>query len=136
MPTITNAASVGATTSTEPAKPTSGVLDKDGFLKLLTVQLRQQDPMSAAQDPSQSINQMTQFSMLEQITNLAKATEQADAAARMDHAVGLLGRTVTVRHDGQAHTGTVERVDVVAGKPSLTVAGVAGIDPSTLTEVR
>lgn len=134
MPSIS---ALGA--SPPPAAPgatTPGTLDKDGFLKLLTAQLRQQDPMSAAQDPSQSVNQMTQFSILEQLTNLAKTTEQAGQSARMDQAVGLLGRTVSLIRDGQTHTGQVERVDLVKGNPSLTVGGIGGIDPSTLTEVR
>ncbi len=131
---LTATGAAAATTAPDPAK--HGVLDKDGFLKLLTAQLRQQDPMAAAQDPSQSVNQMTQFTMVEQLTNLAKSTEESLASTRMDRAVGLLGRTVTYLRDGAAQTGVVERVDLVDGKPSLTVAGASGVDPSGLTEVR
>jgi flagellar basal-body rod modification protein FlgD len=134
--TTTATTSTAATSATRPSAEGQGVLDKDGFLKLLTAQLRQQDPMSAAQDPSQSVAQMTQFSMLEQITNLARSTEESLASTRMDRAVGLLGRTVSFRRDGATQTGVVERVDLVDGKPSLTVAGRAGVDPAALTEVR
>ncbi len=140
-PSVTSAtagttATSGASRAAAPSASKQGVLDKDGFLKLLTAQLRQQDPMSAAQDPSESVAQMTQFSMLEQITNLAKSTEESLASMRMDRAVGLLGRTVSFRRDGATQTGVVERVDLVDGKPSLTVAGRTGVDPAALTEVR
>ncbi len=134
---ISNLSATGAVTgTTAPSASKQGVLDKDGFLKLLTAQLRQQDPMSASQDPSQSVAQMTQFSMLEQITNLAKSTEESLSSSRMDRAVGLLGRTVSYVRDGVTHSGVVERVDLVEGRPSLTVAGVTGIDPAGLSEVR
>ncbi len=134
---ISNLSATGAAAgATAPSASKQGVLDKDGFLKLLTAQLRQQDPMSAAQDPSQSVAQMTQFSMLEQITNLARSTEESLASTRMDRAVGLLGRTVSYLRDGATQTGVVERVDLVEGRPSLTVAGVSGVDPAALSEVR
>ncbi len=134
---ISNLSATGAAAgATAPSASKQGVLDKDGFLKLLTAQLRQQDPMSASQDPSQSVAQMTQFSMLEQITNLAKSTEESLSSTRMDRAVGLLGRTVSYVRDGVTHSGAVERVDLVEGRPSLTVAGVSGVDPAALSEVR
>ncbi len=134
---ISNLSATGAATgTTAPSASKQGVLDKDGFLKLLTAQLRQQDPMSASQDPSQSVAQMTQFSMLEQITNLAKSTEESLSSSRMDRAVGLLGRTVSYVRDGVTHSGVVERVDLVGGTPSLTVAGRSGVDPAALSEVR
>ena len=51
-------------------------------------------------------------------------------------AVGLIGRTVTwADEDGVAHTGTVEKVSTVDGKPSLTVGGTDGVDPSSITQV-
>ncbi len=136
MPLSSLSAAGAAPATTAPSAPKQGVLDKDGFLKLLTAQLRQQDPMSAAQDPSQSVAQMTQFSMLEQITNLAKSTEESLSSSRLDRAVGLLGRTVSYLRDGARQTGVVERVDLVDGRPSLTVAGRSGVDPAALSEVR
>ena len=50
--------------------------------------------------------------------------------------MSLIGRTVTyLDQDEISHTGTVEKVTVTDGKPSLTVAGSDGIDPSTITQV-
>ena len=45
-------------------------LDKDGFLKLLTAQLKNQDPQSQ-QDPNEYFNTISQMTMVEQLTNLA-----------------------------------------------------------------
>ena len=83
------------------------------------------------------IAQMTQFSMLEQMTNMATANADIAAAGRMSQAVTLLGRTVTyMDSDGATQTGTVEQVAVVDGAPSLTIGGVTGISTSQLTQVR
>jgi flagellar basal-body rod modification protein FlgD len=51
-------------------------------------------------------------------------------------AIGLIGRTVSyVDANDEIHTGIVEKVTTAGGTPSLTVAGVDGIDPSTITQV-
>jgi hypothetical protein len=52
--------------------------------------------------------------------------------------VSLIGRTVTYpdMNTGALTTGTVERVEWMSGSPSLTVGGVAGIDPDSVTAVQ
>jgi flagellar basal-body rod modification protein FlgD len=126
---------IGYTPTTPSASSTSG-LGKDTFLKLLVAQMRQQNPMDPTDD-KEMIAQMTQFSMLEQITNVATANTDIAAASRVSQAVTLIGRTVTyMAADGTTQTGAVEQVAVVDGKPSLTVGGVAGISTSQLTQVR
>lgn len=47
-------------------------LGKDAFMKILVTQLKNQDPLEPLQD-REFISQMTQFSNLEQITNLGKS---------------------------------------------------------------
>jgi flagellar basal-body rod modification protein FlgD len=130
---ITNS-SLGTTTQSTQAPSTD--LDKNGFLKLLTEQMRNQDP-SSSNDPTQYFQQISMMTMVEQLTNMAAlaSTEAKQAAA--GRAEALLGRTVTYKGtDGTPVTGVVERVDLAGDKPTITVGGVDKIDPGTLQEVR
>ena len=52
----------------------SQVLDKDAFLKLMMVQLQNQNPLSPT-DNTEYMNQMAQFSSVEQLSNIAKTQE-------------------------------------------------------------
>ncbi|WP_102271455.1 flagellar hook assembly protein FlgD [Cytobacillus massiliigabonensis] len=58
----------------EQRKTGSDILGKDDFLKILMVQLQNQDPTSPLQDKD-FIAQMATFSTLEQITNMGKTME-------------------------------------------------------------
>jgi flagellar basal-body rod modification protein FlgD len=115
--------------ATQAAKSgANSAMGKDQFLKLFVAQLQHQDPMSPMND-SEFMGQMASFSTLEQVSNLAN--ENA-----LSNAIGLIGRTVTYRaKDGSTHTGAVEKVSTVDGKPSLTVGGTAGVDPSSISQV-
>jgi flagellar basal-body rod modification protein FlgD len=127
---------IGYTPSTTTTSAAGNSLGKDTFLKLLVAQMRQQNPMDPTDD-KEMIAQMTQFSMLEQMTNMATANAQIVSSSKMGQAVTLLGRTVTyLGGDGVAQTGTVDQVRLVEGEPQLTVGGVEGITTSQLTEVR
>ena len=111
-------------------------MDTDGFLKLFVAQLQHQDPNSPM-DTADSMNQMASFSMVEQITAMAKESSNIADSLDTSSAVSLIGRTVTyMGTDNVEKTGTVERV--VTGKDgtaSLTVAGTAGINPTSITQV-
>jgi flagellar basal-body rod modification protein FlgD len=139
MPTIPAPTPATPATPGAPVAPkaTGPSLGKDDFLKLLVGQLRNQDPMNPSSD-TDFIGQMAQFSQLEQTTNMASAN--AELAAQQDgaRAVALLGRTVTYPDtaSGASTTGVVEKVQWAAGIPSLTVGGVAGIDPQSVTAVQ
>ena len=111
-------------------------IDKDGFLKLFVAQMQHQDP-TASQDPGESMQQMTQFSMLEQMTNMAAENAKIAQSLSTSNAVGLIGRTVTyLDADKVEQTGKVEGVTTGKdGKTSLTVAGKTGIDPTSITQV-
>src|SRR3954454_11420118 len=106
--TATTTTSATTATPATTKKATDNILGKDDFLKLMVAQMKNQDPMNPADDKD-NIAQMAQFSSLEQITNLAKATQ--DLANRMSLAqnVGLLGHDVTyTTTDGTAATGPVD----------------------------
>jgi flagellar basal-body rod modification protein FlgD len=118
----TGASAPGATT-----KKDQSFLGKDDFLKLLIAQLKNQDP-SNAQDMESMTQQMTQFSMLEQLTNLAAASESSNVSLARTHAVELLGKTVSYKAaDGTIQEGVVEHVDTTASAPRLTIGGRPGL---------
>jgi flagellar basal-body rod modification protein FlgD len=133
---------IASTSPTTPASSTqssvvnkNGLLDKDDFLKLFVAQMQHQDPMSPM-DNEQMVAQMTQLSSVEQLTNLASTNATMAQSLASSAAVGLIGRTVTWTDDADAvHTGVVEKVSTKDGAPSLTVAGTAGVAPSSITQV-
>ena len=126
----------GAQSGSTSASNPSAALDKDGFLKLFVAQLQHQDP-SSPMDTNDSMQQMSSFSMVEQITNMASTNTKIAASLNTSSAVGLIGRTVTyLDASDQLQTGKVEKVATSKdGVSTITVAGKAGVDPSTITEV-
>jgi flagellar basal-body rod modification protein FlgD len=136
---MTNVTGTGSTTPSTTAAATTNpksILGKDDFLKLLIGQMQNQDPLNPS-DPTQQMGEMTQFAILEQITNLGQSQQASAENDYEQQAVGLVGRTVTyVRDDGSSATGLVQSVTFTSRGPELTVDGVAGIAPVTVTEVR
>jgi flagellar basal-body rod modification protein FlgD len=128
MPSIPSV-NTSPTAGTQAAKSgANSAMGKDQFLKLFVAQLQHQDPMNPMQD-SDFMGQMASFSTLEQVSNLAGENAKSNA-------IGLIGRTVTYKDkDGAEHTGAVEKVSTKDGKPSLTVGGTEGVDPSSISQV-
>jgi flagellar basal-body rod modification protein FlgD len=128
MPSIPSV-NTSPTAGTQAAKSgANSAMGKDQFLKLFVAQLQHQDPMNPMQD-SDFMGQMASFSTLEQVSNLAGENAKSNA-------IGLIGRTVTYKDkDGAEHTGAVEKVSTKDGKPSLTVGGTDGVDPSSISQV-
>jgi flagellar basal-body rod modification protein FlgD len=126
----------GPQTGTQAASNPNAALDKDGFLKLFVAQLQHQDPTSPM-DTNDSMQQMSSFSMVEQITNMAASNTKIAASLNTSSAVGLIGRTVTyVDSSDKLVTGKVEKVATSKdGVATITVGGLAGIDPSKIIEV-
>ena len=121
---------LGVPTPTGPATSSaqSGFMGKDDFLKVLVAQMKYQDPTSPT-DIEGMTQQMTQFSILEQLTNLNKSSERDDAVA-------LIGKEVTVLdREGGTFTGTVTGVDLGGISPKLTVGERQGIDPAQIESV-
>ncbi len=87
-----------AIASSGTAEESPQVLGKEDFLRLLTTQLRYQDPLNPLSNEA-FIAQTAQFSSLEQLQNMNKALEQLTAQLSGNGAAGaapLLGREVTV----------------------------------------
>ncbi len=128
--------STGTVGGASNQKKDASFLGKDDFLKLLIAQLKNQDP-SNAQDMESMTQQMTQFSMLEQLTNLAETTQASNVSLARTHAVELLGKTVTYKaKDGTTKEGVVGHVDVTASAPRLKIGADEGLLLADVVGVR
>ncbi|MBR6153275.1 MAG: flagellar hook assembly protein FlgD [Treponema sp.] len=90
-------------------KTTTQSLGKDDFLKLLIVQMQNQDPTDPM-DNTEFIAQMAQFSTLEQMTNLNSSFEQMSSILTSNSAVGTLGKTVQIDLGDTTTAGVVQAV--------------------------
>ncbi len=134
----------GATTAPQGASSTGGTnqLGKDDFLKLLTAQLANQDPLQPV-DNQAFIAQLAQFSSLEQMQNV---TTKLDAPAAVTVVVqDGTGRTVRTMALGGHDAGTFDlgwdgRDDqgnaLPAGHYKLSISAKAADGSSPAVEVR
>ena len=114
--------------STNKTTANQDAFGKDAFMKLLVEQMRHQSPTDPS-DGQQWINQMTQFSMLEQMQQQSAAQVKATAA-------GYLGATVSWQDaKKQSGQGVVEKIDFTDTEPTLTVAGHAGVKVGEVSDV-
>ena len=91
-----------AGTSTSTTKTASSTLGKDDFLKLLTTQLSNQDPLDPMDDKDMTA-QLAQFSSLEQLTNISAGIDTLNATmnqGQLTNAVSYIGKSV--RADGSS----------------------------------
>lgn len=121
----TNSGVPTVTDTSKPEDPT--ILGKDDFLKLLIGQMQNQDPLNPT-DGAQYMEQMTQFSILEQITNLGQTTSAAASNEYDQNAIALIGKEISflkMGDDGRLETasGRVESVKFTSSGPQLTVTG-------------
>jgi len=98
-------------------------IGKDDFLKILAAQLQNQDPLST-KDNSEYINQMTQFSILEQLQNLNTSTNVMILNQKFQEGNMMLGKTVTVMlTDGTIVSGEVESIMAGIGTVNIVIDG-------------
>jgi len=99
-------------------------LTQDDFLKLLTVQLQNQDPLKPMED-AQFMGQMAQFASLEQTRALNTTVSTLSTSLGFTSAQQFLGKNVTLNNEGTDVTGTVTGVMLVSGVPQILVNGTA-----------
>ena len=135
---------ISAATPATTASTTStakNALDKDGFLKLLVAQLKNQDPTSASQDPNQMVQQLTSFSSLEQaqqtntllqgLQNQTSGLFQAQTASLVGKNVKVSGSSFNLK-TGQASTMALDLS--AAANVTLTVRDANGNAVSILPQ--
>ncbi len=97
-------------------------LNQDDFLKLLTIQLQNQDPLKPMSD-AEFMGQMAQFSSLEQTKELNATVGALSKNLGFSSAQIYLGKTVTVNDGGTPVSGVVSGVKISSGVTSVTIAG-------------
>jgi flagellar basal-body rod modification protein FlgD len=117
-------------TAAQQASSLGSQLGQDAFLKLLTTQLRNQDPLHPMDD-TQSIAQLAQFSSVQATTELKDAFASFQSNFSVMQSAGLLGKTVAAQSTDTSGnvtsvTGTVKTISVINGQPMITLADKDG----------
>lgn len=127
---------VGTTslTSSAPAREPKQTMDSTVFMNLLVTQLKNQDP-SSPMDTNAMINQTTQLSMMEKLTQLATDSSQGLSMQQRAAAAALLGKAVTyLAADGTSTTGTASGVSYAGSAPTVTIGG-SSVPLSSITGI-
>lgn len=94
----------------------SNTLGKEDFLRLLVVQLENQDPTKPLED-KEFISQMAQFSSLEQMTSMNKTLSSLISNYKLNLSYSLLGKQVDVLDSatGEKNSGIVSEINFGSG---------------------
>lgn len=136
----TTAASTGSSgiatdVNGNPLVNPSTQMDENSFLKLLTAQLKYQDPLSPT-DSQAFVQEQAQFSMVEGILNVEKSLKALTATMQLGQDIDMIGKQVTWSNtDGSTASGVVSGVATDSkGAITLTVGG-SNVDPATLISI-
>src|ERR1035437_7042449 len=111
--TVASSSSYVDDTSTRVAKKSLG---QDDFIKLLTTQMSNQDPMNPVSD-TQQIAQLAQFSSLQSMNSLLTNSQLASASS-------MIGKNVTATaSDGTVSSGTVDSAQLSSGTVYVSFGG-------------
>ena len=105
------------------------MLGQNDFLKLMIAQLQAQNPLEPG-NSNEYVNELAQFTQVEQTTNLASASE-------LSSAVQLIGHTVSYNdpHRRRRRRARSKASSRRASGPTVTVEGVPGVKLTSITEV-
>lgn len=114
------AESVNPVSASDPtqyaAKRTTGQLDKNAFLRLLTTQLENQDPLNPASE-QEMVGTLAQFTALEQTGKLADSMDALTKTNQWSQGSTLLGRAILgLNEKGNQVQGTVVGLGMVEDK--------------------
>jgi flagellar basal-body rod modification protein FlgD len=117
-------------TAAQQATSLGSQLGQDAFLKLLTTQLQNQDPLHPMDD-TQSVAQLAQFSSVQATTELKDAFASFQSNFSVMQSAGLLGKTVSAQTTDAGGnvtsvSGTVKTISVVNGTPEFTLVDANG----------
>jgi flagellar basal-body rod modification protein FlgD len=108
-------------TQNQKSGSASNELGKDEFLKLLILQLQNQDPLNPIKN-EEFIAQLAQFSSLEQMQNLNKSMTSLGSLQILTQTASLVGKEVEVLTDNNSVvTGTVTQAIFKDGTAKIQV---------------
>lgn len=129
---------VGESSASVRAFSGTQTVGSDEFLRLLTLQLRYQNPLEPMKE-TEFVTQLAQFSQLEALqklhSTLSEALARQDALAALGRGVELLGRRVVVRTGDRSVEGPVEGLRLDPGGTRVVVGG-SEFDITDVVEVR
>jgi flagellar basal-body rod modification protein FlgD len=104
----------------------SGNIGIQDFLKILTSQLNNQDPLKPV-DNQEFVAQIAQFATLEQSRQLNSKIDALLSAQSSTQAIGLLGKTVDANVGGKVLSGRVSALSLASGQPMLSITAGTGV---------
>lgn len=96
-------------------------LGKEDFLKLLVLQMQNQDPLDPVKNED-FIAQLAQFNSLEQMQNLNATMSTMSSLQTLADTSGLIGKKVQFLQDGSTIAGAVTAVKFTDGAASIVVS--------------
>lgn len=124
---ISTASVAGASTAGQSSN--IGIQD---FLKILTSQLNNQDPLKPV-DNQEFVAQIAQFATLEQSRQLNEKIDTMLSMQSSTQSIGLIGRTVDINVNGAMVSGRVSALGLDSGQPLLTVTTAQNQSYDTIT---
>lgn len=109
-------------------------LDKDAFLKLLITKMQTQDPLDPMND-EQMMTQMTQFSTVEQLTNLNKQFTALMKMQQLTALSSLIGREVEWVNGDQNGTAVVTSVRLNGDEYELVMDNGESVSSSQIIQI-
>jgi flagellar basal-body rod modification protein FlgD len=122
---IASTSSSSAASALQQAAGSSGVLDKEAFLKLLVQQLKSQSPLDPVSNED-FVAQLAQFSSLESAQQTNDRVGELVSLAQLGQGAALVGRRVTYLdpESGEQLPGIVSAVETRGDSVVVDVGGV------------
>ena len=109
------------------SKKSNSDMNMDDFLKIMAASLRMPSVTSEGGSGSDNsmdyMNQMIQFSTIEQLQTLTDSLTTTMLMTQQQQAVSMIGKEVTVAQDGSVVTGIVEKTRFFNGYATLQING-------------
>lgn len=120
--------------SAAPVVKPKQAMDSEMFMKMLVIQMKNQDP-SSPMDTNAMIGQTTQLAMMEKLTELSSDSGQGLSLQMRTAAAALIGEKASyAAADGSSVTGTVSSVSFSGATPSVVIDGHT-LDLTAITSV-